>query len=734
VPSAKAPPPTRGGPGGPPGGRAAIQTDWLPLQDQRRTAAYDYDKDIYDKGNKHLTDADGRPNVFGPNQPVGGGQRPRTAGSAMVDVNAPANQGMSSNNVANDMTPVLKSGVGWIDRMFHQGTRDEHTDRGYHARNAGVGTPDAGSVHAVLSAVDPNEELPINRRFELGTKAIHDWYMAQAQQATDPAQKAELEGKAQKSAGEMIQFGVSMSKRHGERALSAVRAGNMDAAIHELQAGHGWLPDTHNVEVAGNELHIVDGNGKVTQTTPITPEYVKNIATGMATGEYGHDYIRGRSQASGEATATNQTSGQPSGSPAAQPPAVAAGPKPAPSAAASTPPAATPPVGTPPAGSPGQVIAPVAPSSLAPVTQGGGPAPATPPVVTPPVQTAPSGGAQVTPPSKPVPEQGQPTQPVKKEAERGAYDPPVEDGKPKLFRHVTDAPDDAVQVTLPPLNNGPARTVKVTLDDAEKNLVSVFDRKRAEIMKETDALPKSELWVRNKRLEALNKQQATMTAMVKEKRTEHNKALSDAHRQEVEHLKPHPVTDSENQQWEGSFKDRERAIRKEAVDNPQGHSAQILAGSPLRYMEGDQSRAITEIARAIKVNNNSRVVDARQAYDIAVDITRHIPDTVGGKELPKEKVLNGHTGKDGAYFDVVGHDSNKNPVIHTASGHTISLPKSVFKAVIDLKNDSYEKAKEEAEQKKKDEERTKTNVGKVLNMVVPEGTKGEPSYGLGMGP
>jgi hypothetical protein len=97
-------------------------------------------------------------------------------------------------------------------------------------------------------------------------------------------------------------------------------------------------------------------------------------------------------------------------------------------------------------------------------------------------------------------------------------------------------------------------------------------------------------------------------------------------------------------------------------------------------------------------------------------------------------VLNGHTGKDGAYFDVVGHDSNKNPVIHTASGHTISLPKSVFKAVIDLKNDSYEKAKEEAEQKKKDEERTKTNVGKVLNMVVPEGTKGEPSYGLGMGP
>jgi hypothetical protein len=124
-------------------------------------------------------------------------------------------------------------------------------------------------------------------------------------------------------------------------------------------------------------------------------------------------------------------------------------------------------------------------------------------------------------------------------------------------------------------------------------------------------------------------------------------------------------------------------------------------------------------------------VNSQQAYDIAVDITRHVPDeTVDAQgrkhKLDPKNVLNGHVGKDGAYFDVVGHDANKQPVIRTAGGHTISVPRTVLNSVIGLKNESYEHAKEEEAAAKKEEEDNKTRGGKVRRLltVPPESIGG----------
>lgn len=307
------------GPAG--GGGGALDTRWKSLGDQTRTAAFDPNKDAADPRNIHMTDADGRVNLFGPAAAVAAGRTPQRTQEGGDGLNPMgSSQGMSSNNVAHDLTPALGGAMTFAKDQFHQGKRDEHTDAGYQAMvTHGVGTPSPDVMHSVFAVVDPKEELPMNRRMELATKTLYDFYTAKG-----------MPGVANKAAYEVVQFGNKMAKGHGEQAVEALKSGDMGRAVHELQAGYGWLPDGHTAEVHGNNIVLMNREGDPVQNFPIDPKTVGNLALGMSSGQLGWDVIRSRAEAGG-----GQPPAAPSAptSPTAQPPAAAAGPTtPAPAA------------------------------------------------------------------------------------------------------------------------------------------------------------------------------------------------------------------------------------------------------------------------------------------------------------------------------------------------------------------------------------------------------------------
>lgn len=284
-----------------------------------------------------------------------------------------------------------------------------------------------------------------------------------------------------------------------------------------------------------------------------------------------------------------------------------------------------------------------------------------------------------------------------------------------------------MQIRIPALGKNEAQTVNVDVDHAEQQLGRFFQAKRAEIMKETDALPKSEKWVRDQRLAGLDKEHNDLLKQVAEARSEREKARSTAEANERKHLTPHAPSPSDEAQNASEFKNAQTYIRNTATSDPTSHEADVVNSGPLRFLKDDAAKPIDDIARAIKVNNNA-AVSAREAYEIALDVTRHVPDTVGGKALNPKQVPNGHVGKDGAYFKVVGEDFNNNPVIETSGGHRVTVPRATFNKIVGLKERSYEMAKkEEADAAKR---KTKLEKGaeaaKELFTVPPEVIGGVP--------
>jgi hypothetical protein len=562
-----------------------------------------------------------------------------------------------------------------------------------------------------------------------------------------------------------------MSKPHGALAIDALQKGDMNEAVNQIQAGYGWLADGHHIERRGNILDVVDHNGNVTHSIPASPQYLKNVATGMMTGEFGHDIYRGRAEAGQPPPTQTGAPAGPSGSPrpvqAGGPPAMppgrepwdekidpndpgvpidgsprrpAAQPSTATAGPATPPKAAVPPAAGPPAGPP---AAPSGAISTAPST--GAPPAGAPPAAAPapaPAKPAPSTAPVIeTKPAAPPPAQVTPTGKTETPAEvtQGPYDAPAvpQGQRPPVYRHVTEEPNNSMQITIPSLGAaGNQKPIVVDVDTAERQLGRFFQQKRAEIMKETDKLPKNEKWVRDQRLKGLDKEQADLMRQVNERRAERERARTAADTAERRHLTPHSPNSDEQTKWESNWAGQATRLRDTAKKDPSSEAASILPASPMRYLtEPGQDRPMLDIARAIKVHNNSRLSE-QQAYDVMLNITRHVPDetTVGGKKVkvdPKD-VPNGHTGEKGAYFKRLPNDVNGNVVLQTTNG-VISMPKDTFAAVVKMKHQSYTQAKKEQADAAKTNAERKADAPKALDLIVPKKAPESPITGEGYG-
>lgn len=706
----------RGGGGG--GGKGAIDTDaWKNLGDQTRDKAFDYQKDMYDPRNVHATAADGRVNLFGPN---------------------------GENNQPNEMTTPIKAGVSWLHRMFHQDQRDQHTDRGHQAMvTDNVGAPDPHVVDQVFKTVDPNGELPMNRRVELSIRALHDFYMAQANEATDPQQKAALIEKAGKSAGEMMQFSVKMSKVHGQEAMKALQAGRMDDAMHQLQAGYGWLGDGHHSEVVNGQIHIVDQNGKTTDVVPMEPKYIRNLALGMASGEFGHDVYRSRAEAGAPAPGPQQAAAPPAGgappgpatppssAPAAQPPAAPAGPQtPPPAAPTATasgsasayndthggpqggaPAAPTVNIGDLTKGSTGQSNQVL--QTTPPMMPGQAPAAPTPAPPTPPT-TPTTPPAPVTPPSKPEtspvetkPAETKPAEPKERsqkeldDEEKKAFAPPA--NRAPFHRYKTDETNATVDLTI--AGRAP---VTMSLPQAQTEVQNYYKAMNDSILKDTVGKPKARAGL----LQALKMQHADLMKQIGEARTRANAEEDKSKQVELKYLEPHVPGESERQLIAGGFKSYVEQQAK--TEDPISKAA--WQQSPMRYMDTEEKRApMDALAYSIYTHNHNQNLSPAEAYKLAVGITRFVPDTQPpekgekeGKPTDPKKVPNGYVGRNGAYFRVVNRDAANQVVIRTDSGKTISLDPDAFQAALEMRKSNYDDAKaHEAKEKKLQADREK---------------------------
>jgi hypothetical protein len=388
-----------GGPGGGGGGapRQAIrpETPWKGLRDQTRTEAYDPQRDALDQYNIAAVDREGRtqPHVGGRapvdgNAPGATASSGRTAPSGQVDVRGPAQGDLSSNNATAD---YKSDAVNYAHAVAQNGGGPSAV---YHDS---TNVPDQQTMMQIMKMVDPDGKMPTSQRMELAAKTAHEWYLSQGDRAG-----------AVTAVGEITQFGVNQSRNHGVQAAKLAQSGNFQGAVQQLIAGYDWLPNGQHASVQGNQIVVVDKNGKPTMNIPLDPKTVLNLSLGMATGKLGWDVMgyQPEQQPGGQQPpgAVPQGPAPPAPSrPAAQPQAAPAGPAQTPAAPQQAiqptmgrymPPTTPPPGSTP-------DVAPTQPTAPPPTTPQGSSTPP-PPTATPsqPGQKPTEAGAQIQDPER----------------------------------------------------------------------------------------------------------------------------------------------------------------------------------------------------------------------------------------------------------------------------------------------------------------------------------------------
>jgi hypothetical protein len=594
------------------------------LGDQSRTAAYDPEADRMDPRNTNITEPGGavnervwratpeaHPDAYPDDNKGMFGERLDRPGPNPV----PAEAGTGSAiNLGAPTTPTAPAQDNYaVKGASRFATNMFPGEQGEHALFAGKGAPPPTEVQGVFKTIDPDDKMPLHEKMVASTKAVHDYWMAKG----DPKQ-------ADQAAFEIAQFGNTMARQHGAKALKAMQGGDQNGALNELMAGYGWLPDGGTPEVKGNAIVIRDAKGTVTTTIPLQPGTLQNLALGMSTGQLGWDVMH-------SGAGRQVTSG-----PTAQPQAAPAGPQPTP-AAPTAPPAPPPTQGPPPpptqGPAPPPTQAPAPPPTQAPVPQMG-PEGAPQAISTTPPQAAPPPAPQATPTARPaapapppaVSTQGQ-GQRVPPQGDGGPPGSPSQPPAQKTPEQQKAEQDDAEQKDYAKNPYGARRVANSAEAERDRKIAQARDdaqREIAEVMKKANAHG----------LTGKGKLPAVVNQVIgaKKKKYEDDVKMIEAdyradHAERQRQLQPRNMSLNDYTTIDTTFAQRSEALAKAKSGSA---PAQFRDDSVLRYAKGDDQQTIKDIATNIWQHNKG--LSPQQALDLALTTTSIMRPTPDDKD------------------------------------------------------------------------------------------------------
>jgi hypothetical protein len=590
------------------------------LGDQSRTAAYDPEADRMDPRNTNITEPGGavnervwratpeaHPDAYPDDNKGMFGERLDRPGPNPV----PASAGTGSAiNLGAPTTPTAPAQDNYAAKGASRFATNMFKGDDEHALFAGKGAPPPTEVQGVFKTIDPDDKMPLHEKMVASTKAVHDYWMAKG----DPK-------RADQAAFEITQFGNTMARQHGAKALKAMQGGDQHGALNELLAGYGWLPDGGTPEVKDNALVIRDQNGTVTTTIPLQPGTLQNLALGMSTGQLGWDVMH---SSAGRQVATSR--------PSAQPQAAPAGPQPTP--AASPAPSAPPPTQGPP---PPPTQAPAPPPTQAPVPQmgpeGGPQAISTTP---PTASAAPPPAPQATPtarPAAPAPATTGTSPPGQGQRVPAQGDQPDQRQQPKTPEQEKAEAADAEQKHYASNPYAPRRVA----NSAEEIRNAAYAKAQHEY----------KIWYQGT-VQAANDHglagkgklpAAVMQALAAKKKKfddDIKVADSDYRVAAAERAKanaPRKVALGDEDTIRQKFTVQNGVLTKAAKDQPTGILGKLHEDSPLRYATPDDTETMQAIhGIAANIWRNNQGMSAEEAYNRALDATSIMRPTADEKD------------------------------------------------------------------------------------------------------
>ena len=718
----------------PPARRGAIDTGrWKGLRDQTRTEAYDPTKDRDDPDNVHMVDDTGQvnpqqgPPAPGPAGPGGPGQQAGEGAMGGYGLNPQGanaqGAGLSTNNVHNDFTPIMKAASDFAGHVFHLTANDEHTAGGYHALMAGHGAAPINMIEQGFQKLDPQGKMPVNQKIELLSQHLYDYYVSQG--------KPEM---ASKVAFEVAQFGSVMAKKQAGQAGDLLQGGDFDGAMTHLTAGYNWLVDGHTADYDPRSRMVTlrdSKSGEVTGQIPATPELIKNLTLGMASGELNWDIMRGRGSLPhpGAPPPGAQAPPGPPSRPAVQPAAAPAGPPqqtPAAPSVTPQPPVMPPqgdggPPGSPAGNGPPQGVQPAPPPNLAPTRN-------TVITSTPPPPGPSNRAAQPQPTpsgSQPAPTGSPPTQ-TKQPAQGDQTGEPEEGSEAWYEKHPNTAPNRLIRRASLDIEDPP---------DSPAVLNELARRRQSEINRiMTDAghggLSQSGKSLVPQFIAQVNSKYDKALADLKDARKDWNEKLRDLNRQESSRIqdRKEQATSTESNledKFETYFTNKRKGFddmdqvaeakrirdmylqtsQKDAKGNPipgtghtdaNGERFNMVAQAPLRYMATPDDRArLKELATQIWIKNPG--MSERQAAEHALNFT----SIVGGA-----KGHNNGSGDAARTFRLVGHDTLRNVVLQNEAGEQVHLGEESLRQIENLhRANTIEFANEKGQRKRTQSEK-----------------------------
>ena len=671
----------------PPARRGAIDTGrWKGLRDKTREEAYDPVLDRDDRDNVHMVDDTGQVNPQqGPPAPgpTGGGPGQQAGEGAMggyglnpQGANAQG-AGLSTNNVHNDFTPIMKAASDFAGHVFHLTANDEHTAGGYHALMAGHGAAPINMIEQGFQKLDPQGKMPVNQKIELLSQHLYDYYVGQG--------KPEM---ASKVAFEVAQFGSVMAKKQAGQAGDLLQGGDFDGAMTHLTAGYNWLVDGHTADYDPRSRMVTlrdSKSGEVTGQIPATPDLVKNLTLGMSSGELNWDIMRGRGSLphpgappQGQLPSRQMIPGTeqpPPSRPVVQPAAAPAGPPQTPAA---------------PEIPQGDATGPGVPGGSPATQQGYGPQvaqavqPAPPPNLTsgrntvitstppPPGPSNRSAQPQPTPSgSQPAPTGSQPTQ-TKQPAQGDQTGEPEEGSEAWYEKHPHDIPRG------PPMRRASSDLPPPPDIQGERNRIELTRRTRiAQLMSDAKGLSQSGKSLIPQFIAQTNTKADKELADLETRRKEWLTELKDQDHQEAQLVEKRALVGQSSEgnvdgKLEEYFVNKRKGFddldqvaeakrireefKKTGHTDAKGEQFNMVAQAPLRYMATPDDRAkLREIAAQIWASNTHPGMSERQAAEHALNFTSLV--------APDAKGHNNNSGDNARTYRKLGTDTLGNIVL-----------------------------------------------------------------------
>lgn len=644
-----------------------------------------------------------------------GGVGPITKkGATAIDPKAPMAQGapdpeggtglqgpgknVGTGNATRDYLGATTTFADWALRDAGPQAKEQATAALYSGKGAGS-TEQVGSM---MMAVDPENKMPLDKRFEAAAKLAHDIHIANG----NPKEAAE-------SSFAIVQYGVMKSREHGAAAMKMLQQGDQQGALKELMAGYTWLADKGSASVKDNSIVITGDDGKVRAQIPLQEGTVQNLTMGMMSGQLAWDAIRrgsGTGEAGGGAPAqppqgvnTTAPTAQ-----AAQPSAAPAGPQPAPAAPAPAAPAqpqavdTTPPQAKP-APAPQSVAPAPAPRSSSPPSSptkpagGGQTKPSAYPVLDldkeaaatqaridaregkatepgkPPASAMPETGKGASAPAKPPADKPDQKTETKSEAKGDDGDAKGEEKKLKEWhaKHPYDPPPGAIHRNKAATQDD-AGIIKAALDKNQADFEQAVRNIDADA-KARGISAKDFKTYRPKLIAELNKKFEHNRNRI-EKERDRLIAKQEKAEDKERDKEPRKVTPEVEKDFASTFEARAKEIAEAKGSNARTtkEKKDALDRSVLRYqLDADRRRELDHLAKEIWRDNEH--FDARKAFDTAVGVTEIHKG--GGKGM------NLQTGEKATSFRPIARHLNGGYVLLMPDGDEVTVSRNTYNKI-----------------------------------------------------